>query len=125
MALYPAISAGSCHWEPLGCELRCSKDAGFRCGFQLRIDRHIHTLGSVCGIHLLAAAPPSLAIKSQSGISRGNFRCLAMLHTNMPWLEVEAQLHSLGPRCDVVRAAEGREEVIQRRFVGQVDDREA
>ena len=40
-------------------------------------------------------------------------------------LKVEAQLHRLRPRRHVVRAAEGGKEVVERHFVGQVDDREA
>src|SRR5580704_13875512 len=40
-------------------------------------------------------------------------------------LEVEAELHGLGAGGDEVRAAERREEVVQRFLVGQVHDREA
>jgi hypothetical protein len=40
-------------------------------------------------------------------------------------LEVEAQLHCFGARGHVVRAAECGKEIVQRHFVGQVDDREA
>ena len=38
---------------------------------------------------------------------------------------MEAELDGFGARGDEVRAAEGREEVIQRFLVGQVDDGEA
>jgi hypothetical protein len=40
-----------------------------------------------------------------------------------PWkpLEVKAQFDCFGPRCDVVRTAERRVEVVECRFVGQVD----
>jgi hypothetical protein len=37
-------------------------------------------------------------------------------------LKVEAELRSHGPRCHIVRAAEGGQEVIQRVLVGQVND---
>jgi hypothetical protein len=40
-------------------------------------------------------------------------------------LEVEAQLHGFATRGDVVRPAECGEEVVQRHFISQVDDREA
>src|SRR5277367_4185351 len=40
-------------------------------------------------------------------------------------LEVEAELHGFRPRRHVVRAAERREEVIQRGLVGDVDGRKA
>jgi hypothetical protein len=40
-------------------------------------------------------------------------------------LEVEAELDGFGARGDEVCAAEGGEEVIERVFVGQVDDGEA
>ena len=40
-------------------------------------------------------------------------------------LEVETQFRRLRARRDVVGSAEGGEEVIQRQFVRQIDDREA
>ena len=39
-------------------------------------------------------------------------------------LEVEAQLSGEGPRCDVVRAAERGQEVVEGDLVGDVDRRE-
>ena len=38
---------------------------------------------------------------------------------------METELHGFGARADVVSAAEGGEEVVQRHLVGQVDDRKA
>jgi hypothetical protein len=38
---------------------------------------------------------------------------------------MEAQFRSFSARSDVVRAAECREKIIQRHFVGQIDDRKA
>ena len=40
-------------------------------------------------------------------------------------LEVEAELDGFGSRSNEVRSAEGGQVIIQRGFVGQVDDREA
>ena len=41
-----------------------------------------------------------------------------------PRLEVEPELHRQGPRRHVVRPAKGRQEVVQRIVVRQVDGRE-
>ena len=40
-------------------------------------------------------------------------------------LEVEAEFHGFAPRRDVMGAAEGGKEVVQRLFVRQIDDGES
>ena len=50
-------------------------------------------------------------------------RC-ALVGMTQVRLEVQGQLAGHGARRDVVRAAEGGEEVVERLFVGQIDGRD-
>jgi len=79
-------------------------------------------LGSRCP--QLRAAPPL-----SPSLMRNRLRCFEERRLTgsaafplMP-LKVEAELHGHGSRCDVVRAAEGGNKVIERFLVGQIDDR--
>ena len=56
MALYPAFSAKQCCRQFVGAELQRAKQFGFRWRLQSWAHRHIHALGSFCGLHVPTAA---------------------------------------------------------------------
>ena len=81
------------------------------------------------GVHTESKTGP-LGARRKNGGHRGNKNwdsaaAKSQFLMEEIWLEVEADLAGYGTRRDVVRAAEGREEVVEHVIVRQVDYGEA